>query len=107
MKLPSTPTISTRKLTQYLLAKRLEDDKSQFLNLAGYTLSNSECLLNDLAALARCDAVFLESTEYGDKYEIRGKLTGPNGRGLSVVTIWLTEAVTRETKFITLYPDKA
>ena len=39
-------------------------------------------------------------------YEIRGKLTGPNGTGLKVVTIWMMDDITYQTKFITLYPDK-
>lgn len=102
MKLPSAATIATRKLTEYLLSKRQEDDKSQFLGLAGYTLRNSERLLEDLKLLARTEATFVESTEYGDKYEIRGKLVGPNGQELAVTTIWMTEIATGETKFITL-----
>ncbi|MBI5677404.1 MAG: hypothetical protein HZC52_02675 [Planctomycetes bacterium] len=39
-------------------------------------------------------------------YEIRGKLTGPNGNTLAVCTMWMTEAATGDTKFITMYPDK-
>ena len=35
-----------------------------------------------------------------------GKLTGPNGKSLSVCTIWMTETETKSTKFITMYPDK-
>jgi hypothetical protein len=42
----------------------------------------------------------------GQMYEIRGKLTGPNGKSLLVCTIWLTETETKSTKFITMYPDK-
>jgi hypothetical protein len=52
------------------------------------------------------DAKTMEKTEYGPKYAIRGVLTGPNGSTLRVVTIWLTEEATGQTKFITLYPDR-
>ncbi len=52
------------------------------------------------------DAKLTENTEYGSMYEIRGKLTGPNGTGLKVVTIWMMDDITYQTKFITLYPDK-
>jgi hypothetical protein len=45
-------------------------------------------------------------TEYGPKYRIRGTLTGPNGRVLRVLTIWMKEDATGETKFVTLLPDK-
>lgn len=86
MKLPS-PIIARRKLTHYLLTLRSEDDKSAFLALAGYTRSDVDRLFNDLSELSRADAIFLETTEYGDKYSIRGKLVGPNGRALHVVTI--------------------
>jgi hypothetical protein len=39
-------------------------------------------------------------------YEIKGKLTGPNGKSLTVCTIWMTENETGNTKFITMYPNK-
>ncbi len=43
---------------------------------------------------------------YGDKYRIVGALIGPNGRTLQVVSVWMIEAATRTTKFLTLYPAK-
>lgn len=52
------------------------------------------------------EAEFEESTEYGDKYRIVGALIGPNGRTLRVVSVWMIEAATRTTKFLTLYPAK-
>jgi hypothetical protein len=52
------------------------------------------------------EAKRLEHGEYGTKYEIRGKLKGPNGRTLRVVSIWMTEAAGGKSKFVTLYPDK-
>ena len=39
-------------------------------------------------------------------YRIVGTLKGPNGEELSVASIWMEEAVTGVTKFITLYPTK-
>ncbi len=52
------------------------------------------------------EARLLESGKYGTKYEIRGKLTGPNGRTLRMVSIWMIEHVSGKAKFVTLYPDK-
>ncbi len=52
------------------------------------------------------EAHFVNTTEYGDIYEIRGRLVGPNEVALEVVTIWMTERPSKETKFITLYPDR-
>ncbi len=94
-------------MTDYLLRWRLEDDKSTFLALAGYTSDHA----NKLAADIREQILPLEmepfdDSEYGPKYRIRGTLRGPNGRVLRVVTIWMKEEATNQTKFVTLFPDK-
>jgi hypothetical protein len=99
--------IARRKITDYLLAWRLEDDKFAFLARAGYTPQMANRLLADLRTqLLPLEARPLERDEYGAKYEIRGKLTGPNGRALRVVSIWMIEGATGHAKFVTLYPDK-
>ena len=105
MKLPSDALIAMEKLTSYLLRMRVEDDKSRFLAGAGYTLENPDRLMHDIQSqLLPLPAEFLELTEYGLKYRIRGTLSGPNGRELPVDSIWMTEDTTQRTKFITLYP---
>ena len=107
MILPADAIIATRKITEYLLRWRPEDDKSAFLAQAGYTLETSERLLSDIREqLLPLEAELVEETEYGPKYVIRGELEGPNERPLRVVSIWMTEDATGETKFVTLYPDK-
>jgi len=47
-----------------------------------------------------------EKTIYGELFEIRTALTGPNGITQNVKTIWIVEAGSGITKFVTLYPDK-
>jgi hypothetical protein len=85
MKLPENTLIAHEKLTQYLLALRKRNDKSQWLAQTGYTIENWQLLENDLRTqLLPLDATPTESTKYGQMYEIRGKLTGPNGRSLLV-----------------------
>jgi hypothetical protein len=106
MKLPADSEIADIKITQYLLKLREEDDKSKFLALAGYTAAHADRLLRDLRGLLTANAEFILATDYGDKYEIRGILDGPNGRALRVVSIWMIERATGQTKFVTLYPDK-
>jgi hypothetical protein len=70
-------------------------------------LETSERLMTDIREqLLPLEAELLEETEYGPKYLIRGDLVGPNERQLRVVSIWMTEDATDETKFVTLYPDK-
>lgn len=106
MKLPADSEIARIKVTHYLLKLRDEDDKSRFLALGGYTLVHADKLLDELRGLLAGEAEFVQSTEYGDKYRIHGTLTGPNGRALRVASIWMTEAATGRTKFVTLYPEK-
>ena len=107
MKLPATTIILRRKASEYLLQKRRDDDKSGFLALAGYTLQDADQLLRDIREqLLPLEAEFHEQTEYGTKYGIRGTLTGPNGRASPVLTIWMKENATGDTKFVTLLPDK-
>jgi len=107
VKLPSHTLIAPEKLTKYLLVQREFDDKSQFLQHAGYTLENWEQLEQDLRIqVLPQDATLIEQTIYGDIFEIRALLTGPNGQALLVKTIWMNELRSGVTKFITLYPDK-
>jgi hypothetical protein len=107
MKLPPDTLIARRKIIDYLLVCRPEDDKSSFLARAGYVPESADQLLADLRTqLLPLEARLLERGEYGMKYAIRGKLTGPNGRTLRVVSIWMIEQVGGKTKFVTLYPDK-
>jgi hypothetical protein len=107
MKLPDDAIIAPEKLTRYLLVRQARGDKSAFLKRAGYTLENSDQLLRDLRTqLLPIDATPLHSTKFGDFYELRGTLTGPNGVTLQVRSIWMEEKLSGVTKFITLIPER-
>jgi hypothetical protein len=107
MKLPADTTIAEDKLTRYLLLPQTRGDKSAFLARAGYTLEKADQLQQDLRSqILPCEARALESNNFGQYYEIRGTLKGPNGVTLAVSTIWMTEDLSGVTKFITLIPDK-
>jgi len=107
MILPADAVIARAKVVSYLLAWRRENDKSEFLLQAGYTAADADRLADDIRRqLLPREAEFEETTEYGEKYRIHGTLTGPNGRALGVVSIWMTESATGTTKFITLYPER-
>ena len=107
MKLPADSLIAGDKLTRYLLLSQAHGDKSAFLAQVGYTLRNADDLLRDLRRqILSQDAQLLESNQFGQYYEIRGTLTGPNGGALAVRTIWITEHLSGITKFVTLIPDK-
>jgi hypothetical protein len=106
VKLPEDSHIAPEKLTRYLLVPQTRGDKSAYLALAGYTLDNFTTLLTDLRAqILNQDAAALETTSYGQLYQIRAPLVGPSGRTLRVRTIWMTEYLSGATKFITLIPD--
>ncbi|MEI6127649.1 MAG: DUF6883 domain-containing protein [Pseudomonadota bacterium] len=107
MKLSIQSIITPEKLTNYLLKWQPENDKSRFLESAGYTQSNWKRLESDLRnQILSLDAELLRKTYYGDMYKIKGELTGPKGISLKTITIWMVEYKTKQTKFITLYPDK-
>jgi len=99
--------IDTGKLTRYLLVKREKDDKSVFLNSAGYTLDSWRQLEEDLRKIAsEHEAIFSHSSLYGDYYIIKATLEGPNGKKVRVHTVWMKEFFSDKVKFITLFPDK-
>ncbi len=107
MKLPLDSLIAHEKLKDYLLAPKKRNDKSKWLAQAGYTLENWQFLENDLRTqILSLDAIPTDKTLYGQMYEIRGELLGPNGKTLSVCTIWMREIASGKTKFITMFPDK-
>lgn len=107
MRLPNDALIAPEKFTKYLLVRRPVGDKSELLKQAGYTLDNWQRLEEDIRQqILSQDAVTLEKTSYGDFFEIRGLLVGPNGRILRVRTVWIKETESGLTKFVTLYPDR-
>ena len=107
MRLSGDALIASEKLTKYLLVKRPVGDKSEFLKQAGYTVNNWSRLEQDIRdQILTKDAVSIEWTPYGELFEIRASLTGPNGQSLRLRTVWMLESGSGKTKFITLYPDK-
>ena len=107
MKLAQDTIISERKIKEYLLTPRTEDDKAGFLALAGYSLQNWRELERDLRReVERGDALLIRTTQYGEMYHIKGQLKGPNGTNLDVITVWIKLHATGETRFVTLIPDK-
>jgi len=107
VKLPTDSVIAPEKLTNYLLVRQARGDKSAFLAQAGYTTANPEQLLHDLRRqVLSQDAVLLQRTKFGEFYEIRALLTGPNRNMLRIRSIWMKEHLSGVTKFITLVPSE-
>jgi hypothetical protein len=107
MKITTDAIIPARKLTHYLLIERDEDDTSQFLALAGFTLDNPQDLETAIRQLmANYPAVGDGSNSYGDFYRVEGDLIGVNGRILGVTTIWICLSDDEQFRFVTLKPGR-
>lgn len=107
MKLSTTAIISADKIKKYLLSPRKRNDKSKWLAKAGYKPEDWQRLEKDLRTqILSLDAVSTDGTKYGQIYEIKGLLSGPNGKTLSICSIWMNEHESKLTKFITMFPDK-
>ncbi len=107
MKISENAFITREKITDYLLKWQPDNDKSKFLTRAGYSSDNWQRLLEDIRTqILPIEAELMRKTAYGDLFRIRGKLLGPNGVSLRVITVWMAEYASRQTKFITLFPDK-
>jgi hypothetical protein len=103
----SKAVVEPSKVRDYLLSRSHPVGRFKavvFLAL-GYTQENWEKLRDDLLAIARTgEAVPAEPSTYGQKYEVSGKLTWPNGQIGHFKTIWLVEAEKSVPRFLTAYP---
>jgi len=109
MKLPGAgaATIDSAKVRDYLFSKShpVGRFKASFFASLGYAPARWELLRDDLNALAREEhAVTGPRTSYGQKYEVRGSLTGPNGRSAAVVTVWIILHGESSPRFVTAFP---
>jgi hypothetical protein len=105
MRIPDDAVIADNKLSQYLLVPREVGDKSKFLALAGFTLENADTLVAAIRELnTSAEALEDGTNEYGDFYRIEGMITGPNGREIAIVTIWLRWHLDGTFHFVTLKP---
>jgi filamentous hemagglutinin len=95
------------KLRDYLLSVAHPDGrgKSEYLGRLGYSQEACGRLETDL----RGQILSLEAQEgrpspYGQKYEILGPLTGPNGQTAWVRTIWIVLTSETTPRLVTLIP---
>jgi hypothetical protein len=90
MIIPADAIIREEKVRDYLLKPLVTDDKSHFLTMAGYNREEYWELIRDIRTqLLPGEGQFQERREQGNLYILHGTLQGPNGRMLSVKTIWL------------------
>ena len=104
----SNATVDPNKVRDYLLSPShpIGRFKAVVFLALGYSQQEWETLRDDLLGLAKTgNAVPTEPSTYGQKYEVSGKLTGPNGRAGNFKTIWLVEFEKSAPRFLTAYPE--
>ncbi|MDZ7833210.1 MAG: hypothetical protein U5L07_15780 [Desulfobacterales bacterium] len=108
MKLPNADQaiIPTEKLQNYLLSPNhpVGKFKAAFFRAIGYTNDNWQQLESEIRALLTLDAYASKSTDYGQKYEIRGYISSPLGGKVNIVTVWIIRVEEQIPHFITAYP---
>ena len=107
MKIPPDAVIPEEKLTHYLLMRRERNDKSQYLERAGF-LPDHPAILESAIRQLTTDAEAVEDgvNEYGVFYRVEGNLVGPDGQLLPVMLIWLQWQVDGRFRFVTLKPRR-
>ena len=79
--------------------------KAVVFNALGYSTESWQLLVDDLLALAHTQSATLgKSSPHGQKYEVSGKLIGPNGRSGTFITVWMLRSGDVAPRFITATP---
>lgn len=99
--------IDESKVRDYLLSPShpVGRFKAAFFAAFGFTHDAWLELSRGLARLAaEGEAMKTETTAFGQKYEVRGNLTSPSGRSVSVVTVWIVRVGETVPRFVTAFP---
>lgn len=109
MKLPNPDkaVIPRAKIESYLLSPEhpVGQHKAVFFGFLGYAHAEWQVLERDIRGFADRDARPTRTTRYGQKYEVRGTMTGPNGRAVDMVTAWIVRDGEDFPRFLTAYPE--
>ena len=110
MKLPNAEDviIDDRKLWGYILSFEhpVGRYKAAFFAELGFHADRWETLDSEIRRLIRDhEAEVAQRTVYGQKYVVRGRVVGAEGRSEKVVTVWIVRAGEQRPRFITLYPE--
>src|SRR5690606_25515826 len=99
--------IPPEKIHGYLLSAvhPVGRHKAAFFRSLGYAQRDWGALERDLRTFLHGDAEEMERTDYEAKYEIRGTVTGPNGRSAAIVTAWIVLHDSDVARFVTAYPE--
>lgn len=106
IQIPSDAIIPVEKLTKYLLVPRQWDDKSRFLQRAGFNLENWMELRDAIRQLTDIKKAIKDAeNEYGIFYLVEGPLVGPLA-AIPVTLVWMQRSIDKKYYFVTLKPCK-
>ena len=100
--------IDDAKVRDYLLSPShaVGRFKARLFGYLGYTRGAWEILASDLRDHAiDGEATEVGSSPYGRKFEVRGRLVGPNGRSIDLVSIWIILLGADAPRFVTAFPE--
>lgn len=109
MKLPNKEKayIPKAKITEYLLAEQhpVGGSKAKFFRAFEFNESNADLLERALLNVASsADTSQVKEVERGIKYVLIGDIQTPNGRTITIVTVWIIEKSQNNPRFVTAYP---
>jgi len=99
--------ISVEKVTGYLLSLShpVGRAKAKLFYLHGYRVEDAGVLLRDLMDVAVSGhVVHNETSPYGTKYVVEGRLETPRGSSILVHTVWIIEVDSTTPRLVTVYP---
>jgi len=97
--------IPIEKFTQYVLHPVKSKGKSYaFERVLGYNLLNADKLIDNIRGnIKNFEAIPKGDNGFGVKYEITMTLLGENGRNAKVLTSWIVEHDSEETRLTSAY----
>jgi hypothetical protein len=109
MNLPNgnAATVDERKVRDYLLSTShpVGRFKARFFDSLGFVAENWQDLARAILELAtQGDAQLVQDNELGSKYLVAGALTGPQGRSVDVVSVWIIRTGSDTPRLVTVYP---
>ena len=99
--------IDPAKVRDYLLSPvhPVGRFKAVVFQALGYKTGEWEKLRDDLLTLAgTVEAIPGQTSNFGQKYEVSGTLSGPNGREAKFTCVWLEPIEGGAPRFITAFP---
>lgn len=111
MRLPAADfaIVDPAKIRDYLLSPEhpVGRFKALFFGALGYTRDDWQRLQQDLLAIvASEEAAPGHSSDFGQKYEVRGTIHGPSGRRAEIVTVWIVLLGEGSPRFVTAFPGE-